>query len=320
MVVIADDNGVESIAGVMGGEVSGCDDDTTDVLIESALWDPQNIAHTGRKLGIVTDARYRFERGVDPSFALPGLELATQLVLELCGGEPSELVVVGGRCRARAASSISPGPRRSASRASTFRRPTPRRSSNASASRSKGRRGPRDDHRAELAPGHRGQGRYRRGNRPHRSASTMCPRRRCRAWMAVAAAVLTLMQKRASNATPGACHAGSGRGRHLVLHLEGAGGSFRRRRAGPCARQSDRQRSFRHAPEPAAGPRRRRPSQRRAGTWRSGAVRGGPDLPRSERQGSATRRRRHSSRAFRRRASLVRRPRNAPAPSTPRPM
>ncbi|MCC3246910.1 phenylalanine--tRNA ligase subunit beta [Methylocystis sp. WRRC1] len=95
MVVICDDNGVESIAGVMGGEVSGCNDDTTDVLIETALWDPQNIAHTGRKLGIVTDARYRFERGVDPAFALPGVELATQLVLDMCGGEPSELVIAG---------------------------------------------------------------------------------------------------------------------------------------------------------------------------------------------------------------------------------
>jgi phenylalanyl-tRNA synthetase beta chain len=95
MVVIADDAGVESLAGVMGGEASGCDDSTTDVLIESALWDPQNIAHTGRKLGIVTDARYRFERGVDPAFTLPGLELATKLVLDLCGGEASKIVVAG---------------------------------------------------------------------------------------------------------------------------------------------------------------------------------------------------------------------------------
>ena len=71
-VVIADDNGVESIAGIMGGEHSGCDENTTDVLIESALWDPINIARTGRKLGIITDARYRFERGVDPAFCVPG--------------------------------------------------------------------------------------------------------------------------------------------------------------------------------------------------------------------------------------------------------
>jgi phenylalanyl-tRNA synthetase beta chain len=95
MVVIADDKGVESIAGVMGGEHSGCDEQTTDVLIEAALWDPTNIAHTGRKLGISTDARYRFERGVDPAFTLPGLELATRLVLDLCGGEPSHPVIAG---------------------------------------------------------------------------------------------------------------------------------------------------------------------------------------------------------------------------------
>ncbi|ESY51124.1 phenylalanyl-tRNA synthetase subunit beta [Mesorhizobium sp. LNJC374B00] len=95
MYVIADDNGVESIAGVMGGEHSGCDENTTDVLIESALWDPITTARTGRTLGIITDARYRFERGVDPEFMVPGVELATKLVLEFCGGEPTETEVVG---------------------------------------------------------------------------------------------------------------------------------------------------------------------------------------------------------------------------------
>jgi phenylalanyl-tRNA synthetase beta chain len=95
MVVIADDNGVESIAGVMGGEHSGCDENTVNVLIESALWDPLNIAQTGRKLGIITDARYRFERGVDPAFAIPGCEMATQMVLDLCGGAPSDLLITG---------------------------------------------------------------------------------------------------------------------------------------------------------------------------------------------------------------------------------
>jgi phenylalanyl-tRNA synthetase beta chain len=97
MVVIADDNGVESIAGIMGGEHSGCDEKTTDVLIESALWDPFNIAQSGRKLGIITDARYRFERGVDPAFCVPGAELATQMTLDLCGGEASQLIVVGSQ-------------------------------------------------------------------------------------------------------------------------------------------------------------------------------------------------------------------------------
>ncbi len=95
--VIADEHGVESLAGIMGGETSGCDENTTDVLIESALWNEINIAQTGRKLGINSDARYRFERGVDPAFMVPGLEMATQLVLDMCGGTPSENVVVGNR-------------------------------------------------------------------------------------------------------------------------------------------------------------------------------------------------------------------------------
>jgi len=94
-VVIADESGVESIAGIMGGEHSGSDEGTTDVLIESALWDPLNIAQTGRKHGIITDARYRFERGVDPAFTVPGLDLATRMVIDLCGGEASEVVVAG---------------------------------------------------------------------------------------------------------------------------------------------------------------------------------------------------------------------------------
>ena len=93
--MIADDHGVESLAGSMGGEASGCSEATTDVLIESALWNEINIAQTGRKLGINSDARYRFERGVDPAFMVPGLELATKLVMEMCGGTPSENVVVG---------------------------------------------------------------------------------------------------------------------------------------------------------------------------------------------------------------------------------
>src|SRR5712672_3448357 len=93
--VIADDHGVESLAGIMGGEASGCSEQTTDVLIESALWNEINIAQTGRKYGINSDARYRFERGVDPAFMVPGLELATRMVIDLCGGTPSEITVAG---------------------------------------------------------------------------------------------------------------------------------------------------------------------------------------------------------------------------------
>ena len=95
MCVIADDAGVQSLAGVMGGAATGCHAGTTDVLIESALWEAVNIARTGRMLNIHSDARHRFERGVDPAYALPGLEFATRLILDLCGGEASGVTVAG---------------------------------------------------------------------------------------------------------------------------------------------------------------------------------------------------------------------------------
>ncbi|MFT4014154.1 MAG: phenylalanine--tRNA ligase subunit beta [Paracoccus sp. (in: a-proteobacteria)] len=93
--IIADENGPESIAGIMGGEASGCDEATADVFLESAYWDPIAIATAGRALKINSDARYRFERGADPAFTRPGLELATRMILDLCGGEPSEVVTAG---------------------------------------------------------------------------------------------------------------------------------------------------------------------------------------------------------------------------------
>lgn len=95
MCVIADDRGVESLSGIMGGEESGCTAETVDVLVESALWEPYNIARTGRDLGINSDARYRFERGVDPAMNNPGLDHATALVMQLCGGTASEPVHAG---------------------------------------------------------------------------------------------------------------------------------------------------------------------------------------------------------------------------------
>ena len=92
MIAISDANGVESIAGIMGGEATGCTSDTVNVFLESALWDPVTTAATGRRLKIESDARYRFERGVDPEFTVEGLDLATALILSHCGGEASEIV------------------------------------------------------------------------------------------------------------------------------------------------------------------------------------------------------------------------------------
>jgi len=93
--VIADDNGPEGLGGVMGGEHSGCSFETTDVFVESAWFDPLRTATTGRKLGIHSDARHRFERTVDPAFVKSGIDVATQMILDLCGGEPSETVIAG---------------------------------------------------------------------------------------------------------------------------------------------------------------------------------------------------------------------------------
>ena len=95
MIAISDETGVESIAGIMGGEVTGCTEETVNVFVESAYWDPVQIATTGRKLKIHSDARYRFERGVDPAFTPDGLEHAVRMIVDHAGGEASEVVVTG---------------------------------------------------------------------------------------------------------------------------------------------------------------------------------------------------------------------------------
>ncbi len=93
---IADANGVQSLAGVMGGEHTGCDEATTDVFIECALFDPVRVALSGRRHAIVSDARQRFERGIDPALLPDAIEAATRMVIDLCGGEASEIVAAGG--------------------------------------------------------------------------------------------------------------------------------------------------------------------------------------------------------------------------------
>jgi phenylalanyl-tRNA synthetase beta chain len=95
MTVIADDARVLAVGGIIGGEHSGCTPETRNVFLEVALFDPKRTAQTGRKLGVVSDARYRFERGVDPHSAQWGVEVAARMILELCGGEVSENVSAG---------------------------------------------------------------------------------------------------------------------------------------------------------------------------------------------------------------------------------
>ncbi len=95
MTVIADDAGVHDIAGIMGGEHSGCSETTTDVLLEVAYFTPERIAKTGQALALTSDARTRFERGVDPAFLDDAVEIITALILDICGGQASEIVRAG---------------------------------------------------------------------------------------------------------------------------------------------------------------------------------------------------------------------------------
>jgi phenylalanyl-tRNA synthetase beta chain len=93
--VVCDDRGVLGLGGIVGGQTTGCQADTVNVFLECAYFDPYTIAKTGRHYDVVSDARYRFERGVDPAFTAIGIELATRMIIELCGGEPSEVVSAG---------------------------------------------------------------------------------------------------------------------------------------------------------------------------------------------------------------------------------
>lgn len=95
MIAIADENGVLGLGGIIGGATTGCTDDTVNVYLECAYFDPMKIARTGRDLQIISDARYRFERGIDPAFTAEGMELATRMILDLCGGEAGTVVKAG---------------------------------------------------------------------------------------------------------------------------------------------------------------------------------------------------------------------------------
>ena len=137
------------------------------VFLEAAYFDPIRTAATGRKLGINSDARYRFERGVDPAFVEPGAEIATRMILDLCGGEASELVIAGEAAGPQASRPAAPRPGEDARRR---RHPAARaaaRSCRRSASPSPAPTARMVAERAALAPRHQRRGRSRRGDRPH---------------------------------------------------------------------------------------------------------------------------------------------------------
>ena len=295
MCVIADEKGVESLAGIMGGEETGCSAATTDVLIESALWAPLNIAQTGRKLGINSDARYRFERGVDPNFMVPGLELATQMVLDFCGGTPSEIVVEGAK---HAEDRIIEFPVSEVKRLSGLDVPL------AEMKRVLAHLGffvagagetvkvaipswrPDIEGKADiveevvrmvgvdqvpLTP-------FERGDDARKP-------------------ILTPLQVRTRRAKRALASARHGRGGDVVVHRQGAGRAVRRRTGGARARQSDRGRTLRHAAEPHSRPGDERAEECGPRISRCGAVRGRADLPGRQARGSVHRGVRRAPRA-----------------------
>ena len=274
--VIADEHGVESLAGIMGGEASGCSEATTDVLIESALWNEINIAQTGRKLGINSDARYRFERGVDPAFMVPGLEMATRLVMELCGGTPSENVVVG---KAFGDDRVIDFPLTEVKRLAGIDVPLPE---------------------MKLILGRLGF--MMAGTGPVVKVAVPSWRTDVHGKADIVEEIVRIVGVDKVPMTPfergdDAAQAGAdrdpaahpprqararrarhGRGGDVVVHRQARGRVVRRRAARTRARQSHRVRSVRHAAEPAAGPGRRGAGQCRSRLSGCGAVRGRPGV------------------------------------------
>ena len=263
MCVIADDDGVESLAGIMGGEKTGCSETTTDVLIESALWEPMNIAQTGRKLGINSDARYRFERGVDPAFMRPGLELATRMVMDLCGGTPSEIVVAGS---AEPPERVIDFPQSELKRLAGLDVPLTEVAPRARAPRLLRRRAKRArEDRGAVVAARRAKARPISSRRwCASSASTACRRRRFRAARRRASRCSPPIQLRTRKAKRALA------ARNLVEAVTWSfiakkhGRTVRRRQAGAGARQSDRGGSVRHAAEPHSRARCRRAEKRRS--------------------------------------------------------
>ena len=293
--VIADDEGVESLAGIMGGEKTGCSETTTDVLIESALWEPANISHTGRALGINSDARYRFERGVDPAFMLPGLDMATRMVMELCGGTPSEVIVAGS---VEMPEKIIDFPQ------SELKRLAGLEVSLTEMRRVLERLGffvaGQGDRVKIAAPSWRPdvQGKADIVEEVVRIVgvdqvpATPFPR-----GPAPRKPVLTPIQVRTRKVKARARRAQSGRGGDVVVHRQKAGRTVRRRRCGAGARQSDRRGSFRHAAEPHSGPRRSGAEERRSRISRCRPVRSRADLSRRSAGRPVHRRSRRAPRA-----------------------
>ena len=252
MCVIADDSGVLGLGGILGGEESSCTEETTNVLIECAWFEANSVAQTGRKTGIVSDARYRFERYVDPAFVKPGIELATKMVLDLCGGEACEVRIAGG---VDAPEPVIEFP------LSEVQRLTGLKVGFAEVKAILSRLGfwvsgthetvkvavpswrPDVTQKADIVE------EVMRMEGVDRVPVEPLPR-----LSGVAEKMLTPLQNRKRLARRALAARWARRGRDLVVHLHRDGREIRRRRRGSQARQPDRRRSDRHAALAAAGP------------------------------------------------------------------
>ena len=307
IVVIADEAGVESIAGIMGGEHSGCDEGTTDVLIESALWDPLNIAQTGPQA--------RHHHGC----ALP-LRARRRPALLPCPASTSPPAWSSTCAAARRPKRPSPAASPEDSRVIDFPWTEVKRLSGLDVPRPESKVDPRAarlPRRRQRATGSRS--RRRPGGRTSRArpissrrssaspASTASRRSRCRASRRRSRSpILTAIQKRTRLAKRTLAARGLVEAVTWSFIAQGGGGAVRRRRQAARARQPDRVRSLRHAPEPAAGPAQGRAAQRRPRLRRRRPVRGRPDAsPRTSRRGRRSRRPRSAAARRGRRASAA---------------
>jgi phenylalanyl-tRNA synthetase beta chain len=260
--VIADEAGPQGLGGVMGGEDTGCTEDTTEVLLEAALFDPLRTAATGRKLQIISDARYRFERGVDPAFVETGVELATRLILDIVrrrGVEPGDRRAgagVAAQLRLAQVAGRKPGRREGAGRGADADSHRPRLHRERDGGRLRLRR-------AVVAAGRARRGRSGRGGVPH-----LRPRQ------GAAGAAAARICGRPAGAQPApaphdrdppaAGRARPQRGGHLVVPAAGPRRAVRRREQGSAAGQPDLVGTLRHAALADPQPRCRHGAQRGA--------------------------------------------------------
>ena len=320
---IADAAGVQSMAGVIGGEPTGCDATTTSVFIECALFDPIRVALTGRRHQIVSDARQRFERGIDPALMPDAVEAATAMVLELCGGEPGEVTEAGAppawqrtatlrfeRIAGLGGSDISADEAVASLQRLGFARADPRRDARhrrgavlAQRRRGEDRAGTVRNARCRRCREGRGRlCRDRTGMRSGRGGAAAA-RPRCRAAGLAAARLAGAARHADAEAGPhraGPAHArgtGSRRVRHLQLHGAVRSGTVRRYAGGAAPDQSDRRRPGPASPDADRHAGARGAAQRRARLSRRGAVRDRPGVRHRRRRAPALDRRRPAYRS-----------------------